>query len=271
MKVLRVFPRRTSFTPTDALAFVGDPPLLRPAADEIRVSCTFTWDKTKAERLQQAWGQYYDKVLLGGPAYASPCDDFTPGLYVRPGVTFTSRGCNHQCPWCLVPEREGKLRLLDPIIPGNIIQDNNLLQAPRPHIEKVFAMLRGQRAIEFAGGLETDLVIDWIAEALAGLRVKQIFLACDSDGQVQALRQAVKRLHHFGRDKLRCYVLLGYRGESMERGLARLEAVWEAGAMPFAQCYQPPHLKQIEYSDEWRHLARFWSRPAAMKAMHAPK
>ena len=68
MNVIRVFPRRTALTPTDDMAFVGDPPMMRPEADEVHVSCTFTWDKAKAFRLYEAWGQYYPDVRIGGPA-----------------------------------------------------------------------------------------------------------------------------------------------------------------------------------------------------------
>lgn len=266
MTIIRVFPRRTSMTPRDDYAFVGEPPLIRPQADEVRVSCTFTWDIPEARRLSLAWGQYYD-VRLGGPAFNDTADGFTPGLYVRSGVTFTSRGCNNRCPWCLVPQREGRLRELE-IQPGHIVQDNNLLQCSQSHLDKVWAMLRGQHGIELSGGLEAALVTDAIADVIYGLRVKQLFLACDTDGHLKPLREAVKRLYHFGRDKLRCYVLLGFNGESMEKGLARLEAVWEAGAMPMAQLWQPAE-KWIAYSGEWKHFARRWSRPAIMKSLMA--
>ncbi len=59
MKIIRVFPRRTSLTPTDAYAFVGDPPMWRPEADEVHISCSFTWDRVEVERLASAWAQYY--------------------------------------------------------------------------------------------------------------------------------------------------------------------------------------------------------------------
>lgn len=125
-KVIRVFPKRTSHTPIDDMAFIGAPPLDRPEADEVHISCAFTWDQPKAEDLKMAWSQYYPVVKVGGPAYDDPCDGFTPGQYLKPGITITSRGCNNHCPWCLVPEREGKIRELA-ICPGNKIQDNNLL------------------------------------------------------------------------------------------------------------------------------------------------
>lgn len=153
MKVIRVFPRRTSYTPDDDYAFVGDPPMaaFRPQADEVHISCTFTWDKTNAERLRYAWGQYYPLVKLGGAAMGSKPNGFTPGMYVKPGITFTSRGCNNQCPWCFVSKYEGKLSEYDNPAIGHIIGDNNLLQCSKSHIEKVFAMLRSQKKINFNG------------------------------------------------------------------------------------------------------------------------
>jgi hypothetical protein len=166
-----------------------------------------------------------------------------------------------------VPKREGSLQLTD-FPPGWIIQDNNLLQAPRDHIEAVLDMLDGQpKEATFAGGLEPSLVSDWFAERLRGMRVDQVFLAADTKAALKPLSCAVEKLGFLGRHKLRCYVLIGFNGESMDAGRERLEAVWAAGAMPFAQLYQPPD-RYINYQQPWKALAREWSRPAAMVAMH---
>ena len=43
--IIRVFTRRTSYTPDDTYALVGLPPIEIPAHDEVHISCTFTWDK----------------------------------------------------------------------------------------------------------------------------------------------------------------------------------------------------------------------------------
>jgi hypothetical protein len=64
IKIIRVFPRRTKFTPIDDFAFVGDPPMNKPFADEVHISCTFTWDIPAASRLLYAWGQYYDRCFF---------------------------------------------------------------------------------------------------------------------------------------------------------------------------------------------------------------
>ena len=264
MKIIRVFPRRTSFTPTDDYAFVGYPPMIRPEADEVHVSCTFTWDILKAGELARAWGQYYPVIRIGGSAFNQSHIGFQVGLYTKVGVTFTSTGCNNHCPWCLVRE---PFQIL-PIQSGYIIGDNNLLQAPQGHIDGVFQMLRQQkRAAVFSGGLDARLITDSIADQLKSLRINQLFLACDTEGALKPLRLAVDRLKDLGRDKLRCYVLLAYNGETIKQAEDRLVKVWETGCLPFSQLYQPPERKKIEYSHEWRALARTWSRPAAMKAL----
>ncbi len=265
LKILRVFPRRTTHTPIDDMVFVGDPQLERPKADEVHISCTFTWDKAKAERLKLAWEQYYPIVKIGGPAFDDSCNnDFVPGRYVKKGIIYTSYGCNNRCPWCLAWRREGPVRLLS-INEGNVIQDNNLLQCPPDHIESVFNMLKTQRAIQFTGGLESSLITQWIADEIRGLRVKQVFLACDSENAIKPLRKALALLN-LPHDKVRCYVLLKHNPkETRLRALIRLLEVYEAGAIPFAQLYQPPE-ERIEYPVEWQRFTRTWQRPAGTES-----
>lgn len=269
MTIIRVFPERTSYTPTDGYAFVGDPPLWLPEADEVHVSCTFSWDKPEAERLAEAW-QHIAPVKLGGPAYGEAGGDFTPGRYVKTGVTFTSRGCVRRCPFCLVPEREGPIRLLL-LVPGYVIQDNNFLACPADHRQQVYAMLRQQpRAAVFAGGIDARLVTPQIAAEFASIRIDSIFLACDSEAAIPALERAAGLLSFLGRRKLRCYVLVGYGDDTPERAAERLERCWQAGVLPFAQFYRPADSGQrFDYPRQWRTLVRTWSRPAAMFTTHA--
>jgi len=266
MVILRVFPRRTSFTPTDVLAFVGDPPLWRPLVDEVHVSITFTWDIAEGQRLKEAWENYYPCVKIGGPAFGDRPDGFVPGVYVKPGVTFTTRGCNNRCPWCLVPEHEGKLIEIEDFAPGYIIQDNNLLQASPRHIEKVFTMLRTQkRAAIFSGGLQASLIGDPEARLINSIRVAKLFLAADTEAQLPSLARALKRLSFLDRRKLGVYAMIGL--ETLEEAQWRLEMIWKLGGLPFAQLYQPAD-KWIDYSPEWKAFVRTWSRPAAMFALH---
>jgi len=162
---------------------------------------------------------------------------------------------------------EGKIQLL-PVQGGWIENDNNLLACPREHQEAVFEMLRCQgKRISFPGGLDVRLIDDWVAGQLRTLKIEQVFLAADTEGVLGKLGEAVKKLPFLNRRQLRCYVLIAFNKETIAEATKRLEAVWKIGCLPFAQLYQPPE-QFIEYSYQWKRLARTWSRPAAMFALH---
>lgn len=275
--IIRVFPERTKCTPDDNYAFVGMPPVdnMIPEHKEIHISCIFSWDRKYAEDLAYQWeGRTNKPVRLGGPAFGSQVDEFTPGMYLKPNIIFTTRGCNNNCPWCIVPTVEGRLREL-PVVMGSIIQDNNFLQSNRAHKGKVFDMLRTQKQICFKGGLEANLIDDHFVDALQSLyytrgnkkhsRISELWLACDTDGAIPAFKRACAKLTEagFNREKIRCYVLIG---DDMEKNEARLREVYHAGAMPFAQLYQPQETEKRKYSEDWNKFHRMWSRPAVTKA-----
>jgi hypothetical protein len=272
VKIVRVFTKRNSYTPEDDLVFIGSPPDVLPDADEVHISVTFTWDIENARKLQEEWSKYYNKVLIGGPAFDTSQTfnpQFTPGLYVKQGVTFTSRGCNNKCPWCLVRNREGELKELDDFAPGYIINDNNFLQCSKSHRLKVYDMLNKQRHFAvFSGGIDTRLVTDEIAEEFRNIRIKRLFLACDTKNALKSLEKAAQKLSFLNIEKLFCYVLIGFDNESIEEAQARLEAVWNCGCMPFAMLYRPPTGEKIIWDKDWRTLHKMWSRPAIIKYLH---
>jgi hypothetical protein len=261
-KIIRVFPKRTSFTPLDDDCFFDSPGAIIPEHDEIHVCAVFTWGIARAVELRDEWQEWTNKpVLLGGPALGDCGGDFVPGLYVKQGVTFTSRGCPNNCSFCFVPQREGKLREI-PIQPGHIMQANNFLAESKPHRREAYDMLRQQRHIEFRGGLETTRLTDWDIEEMRNLHIYELWLACDTKGALPNFKKACERLKKAGfkQNKIRCYVLIG---DDMQENLTRLIQVYEAGALPFAQLVQPA--ERIEYSQEWKQFARTWSRPAATR------
>lgn len=282
MRILRVFPRRTKATPDDELAFVGDPPLFRPAADdvdEVHVSCTFTWDAGEAKRLACAWLAYYPgKTFFGGPAFgASRTAAFVPGRYLKRGYVITSRGCPNRCKHCQVPKREGRLTTL-PITDGWNVQDNNLLACPRGHVEAVFEMLgRQKRRALLSGGLEASRVEPWVAAAVAALRVEGAYLACDMPTRRtwRTLEAAVGLLRDAGgwpdgtaRKRLRCYVLVAYDGDDVDAAQKRCLRVYRLGVQPYPMFYQPGP-GQRRQTAEWHDLLGRWMKARAPLAAEA--
>jgi hypothetical protein len=265
--MIRVFPKQTSWTPTDDLAFFGMPPLFRPPEQPVRISVVFTWDIPDALRLKKAWSAHYSDVQVGGPAFDAAGGQFVAERFIKKGVTITSRGCVRNCPWCFVPKREGKILELD-IVPGHIVQDNNLLACSKSHIVKVFDMLERQnRLISFNGGLDVRLLKQWHIEQLNRIKIDQLFFACDSPLDLPDLADAAELLKDIPQKKKRCYTMIGYGEETLEEAELRLRTVYDLDFTPFCQLYRPPSWsvteeeEEVHYSDQWKALARLWSRP----------
>jgi hypothetical protein len=262
--MIRVFARKTSFTPTDDLAFYGPPPLFHlPVKDNVCVSVTFTWDIANGEYLARQWSTRFRNVKLGGPAFGDPGGEFVPNRFIKEGVTFTSRGCTKRCPPCLVPIREGKLRELK-IQPGYIVQDNNLLACSRGHILEVFDMLSRQtKGAEFKGGLDIDYLKRWHIDLLKSIKVNELWVACDRKEDLKRLDKAADLFGDFSINKKHCYVLVGKDGETQEEAQDRCIAVYRKGFLPFAQLYRDEQARQSR--GEWRNFCYFWTHPGLYK------
>jgi hypothetical protein len=262
MRIIRVFPRRTTASPTDALAYFG-PPDLFAEADEVHVSVAFTYDRPRAEELARQW-EHVAPVRIGGPATGEAGGDFAPGMYLKPGYVITSRGCPNRCWFCSVWRREGREIRELPVTEGWNVLDDNLLACSEPHVRAVFAMLKRQsRRAEFTGGLEAARLADWHIDLLADLRPKQMFFAYDTPDDWEPLRDAGARLQEAGFTKaghsLRAYVLIGFPNDTMEAADARLRQTWEAGFLPMAMLWRNT-AGTVER--EWRSFQRLWARPA---------
>jgi hypothetical protein len=258
--MIRVFPTRNKWTPTDGLSFVGYPPLFLPPEQPVRICVTFTWDIPLANKLYSAWSNQYKDVQIGGPAFDDEGGEFEPGRFIKDGVTITSRGCPNSCAWCFVPGREGNIRELQ-IKPGDNIIDNNLLACSKKHIHKVFDMCKQlDKPITFSGGLDARLLRPWHIDLLKSIKVAQMFFACDSPEMVSRITDISVMLKDFPLKKKRCFVLVGFDGDSICNAEGRLIAVSKAGYFPYAMRYQDM-TNEKKHADEFSRLARIWSRP----------
>ncbi len=264
MRIIRVFPRRTNATPIDSLAYYGLPDLFAEA-DEVHISVAFTWDLPEAEKLAKQWAAVAP-VRIGGPATREPGGDFVPGMYLKPGYVITSRGCPNRCWFCSVWKREGDVREL-PIRDGRNVLDDNLLACSDEHIQQVLIMLRQQKRqghrILLTGGLEAARLRPWHVTLLRELRPRRIFFAYDTPDDLEPLREAGRMLLAAGftttSHALRCYVLIGYQGDTFEKAEKRLKETIDAGFMPMAMLYRD---KAGERDISWVRFQNKWARAA---------
>lgn len=248
-------------TPNDPDAYFGVPEMFMPKYDEVHISCNFTWDIPKAKILVYQWGRIAP-VKIGGVAINGESDKpFQSGMYLRKGITITSRGCPNNCSFCMV--RRGLIEF-DEFPKGNIVQDNNILACSDRHWRLVMSMLKKQKTVKFKGGLDKYRITSKIAEDLRSLRIAEIWLACDQPNAIKPLWKAIEILKKVGftQNHLHCYVLIG---KDMAEEELRLREVWNIGCMPFAQLYRDKD-NGIKYSWAFKRFARAWSRPAIIRS-----
>lgn len=262
MKIARVFPTKTSMCPNDTDVYFDVPffPEFMPKYDEVHISCQFTWDIYKARRLANDW-KNHGLVKIGGVAIDGETEKpFTAGMYLKKGITITSRGCPNNCGFCYV--RRGLIEF-DDFPEGNIIQDNNILACSDHHWRLVVSMLKKQKGIMFKGGLESQRITQKVAEDLRSLRIAELWLACDYPAALKPLRKAVEILKSVGftQNHLHCFALIG---KNIDEEEMRLQEIWNIGCMPFAQLYRNKE-NSLKYPWAFKRFARTWSKPAIIR------
>lgn len=262
MRTLRIFPRKTKATPDDENVRFGLPGLF-DEADQILISVTFIEDIEKAENLYDSWKYVSSDIEIGGPAFDDYGNEFNPGLFLKKGYIFTSRGCPNNCWYCKTPQREGKIRELI-IKEGYNILDSNLLACSENHIKAVFQMLSKQKERpKFTGGFDTQFIKPWIVEALKELNSKEIFFAYDKRIDYEPLIETCKLLKKYEElpnpsHVYRCYVLIGYENDTIEAAERRLNQILELGLLPMAMLYDKEKHRQAQ--DGWVAFQWHWCR-----------
>ncbi len=197
-----------------------------------------------------------EKTLKGGTGY-SLSSSLPDGIeHIFPDYTlypqknfalgFLTRGCPNKCKWCIVPEKEGKIRAHTNFeefarkdTPHIIFMDNNVLAGEHGKKE-IERLAKSDYKVDFNQGLDARIIADddAIAKRLAKLKwFKPLRLACDTLSQMSAVERAVKKLRNHGCKPKQyfCYVLVR---EDIEDALERILFLKKLKVDPFAQPYR---------------------------------
>ncbi len=178
-------------------------------------------------------------------------------------IIFTSRGCIRSCPFCIVPEIEGKIRSVAPDVQNYIysghkkvvLWDNNFLASPE--WKKAIKNLQetGLR-IDFNQGLDARLIDEEKARMLADLKMPMLRMAYDLTGEKKAVTNAVNLLEEYGvkRRNILFYTLYNFYdytqsyGDTPDTFLARVKDILELGCVSYPMRFEPLHsLKKNQY------------------------
>lgn len=220
-----------------------------------------------------------DEVIRGGTGYKdygslpdeveAMFPDYSIYPNFRQAIGFLTRGCIRNCPWCIVPRKEGKIhaaatwqQIKRPDSKEIVFLDNNVLACE--HGLQQIEEMGGQPVwVDFNQGLDARLITPEIARLLARLRwIRYVRLSCDTAAMLPVIEQAVAYLKEagIGKSKFFSYMLVQDVAEAEKRALA-LE---QMGVVPFAQPYRD--YDGGEPSREQRDFARWVNHRATFKS-----
>lgn len=194
-----------------------------------------------------------DEIVTGGTGYKDygcllPEIEATyPDYSLYPQFTraigFLTRGCIRNCPWCIVPQKEGQIRpaadwddIVRPDSREIVFMDNNVLASDHG-LEQIEQMGYEKVWVDFNQGLDARLITPKVANLLAELHwIRFVRLSCDTSAMLPVVGQAVAYLREAGiaKSRLWAYVLV----EDVADAHHRVLELEKMGVLPFAQPYR---------------------------------
>ena len=183
-------------------------------------------------------------------------------------VQFYSRGCIRHCPFCLVHDKEGSIRSVEPMQWNPDAQwievlDNNFFANPNWR-EAVEDLKRQKLPVKFHG-VDIRIMDEEQAAALNSIKRKgYIHIAWDLP-QIDLTPRLEAMTKHIKPYKIACYVLVGFNS-TKEQDLHRLRTLKRLGILPFVQPYRDFENKR-EPSKYEKDIGRWANRAWLFKSM----
>lgn len=184
-----------------------------------------------------------------------------------------SRGCIRNCPWCVVPEKEGKLstavpKNLNPIGKYITVCDNNFFASPT--WRKAIAWLLNCNQPVDMQGIDIRIITDEQCRQLTKLRhYKRIKFAWDNAAECghevstqpltdeRQILAGINRLTKYIKPwRLMCYVLVGFNSTE-QQDLHRIETLRTLKIDPFVMPFDKTDLYQRTFARWVNHKAIF--------------
>lgn len=216
--------------------------------DRVYISKVFTFSPDEESCINA------DEVVRGGTGYKLydtvlplEVENTFPDYSLYPkadyAVGFLTRGCIRNCPWCIVPKKEGSIRpaqtwqQIKRTDSRNIVfMDNNVLASPFG-LEQIEQLGKEKVWIDFNQGLDARLITPEVANLLAKCHwIRFCRMSCDTMAMLPVIEQATAYLREAGMSVCRfwCYVLV----QDVEEAHERVIALDKMGVTPFAQPYR---------------------------------
>lgn len=224
----------------------------------------------KVDTYKPLWHKKYkDEIFKTSGIYCSSIFSFTPKTYVTPDMIcggtgfdlttvlppeidkikvyknfgFSTRGCIRNCPFCVVPQKEGKIHIVGDIYDfwdkkskNIILMDNNILAIPK-HFFNICAQLQKEKLkVDFNQGLDHKLLTPEICRKLKEISHVEYHFAFDDINSEATVRHAIKMLQDVG-IKRSCWYVFGDDKIDFQNALYRVNLLKQLGQNAFFQTH----------------------------------
>lgn len=179
-------------------------------------------------------------------------------------IGYLTRGCTNKCPWCVVPQKEGKItpyrnweKIVRPDSKKLVLMDNNILACDFG-ISQLKSLIGSGYKIDLNQGMDARLVDDDIASILGKLEwIKYIRFSCDSKSQIEPIYRVV---NHLGKHGIKPYKIFIYLlvTKDIEDATYRVECLKKiSGINIYAQAERngrkniSPNKMQLEFANRY--------------------
>lgn len=246
--------------------------------DRVYVTSLWTWEWEEVWRCVRYYQNLYPdaEVWLGGlyasilPGHAKesgadkvyeglfePAENLVPDYSLVPdwdaSILFTTRGCNSNCGFCIVPKIEGELRVIknsvekfvQPDHSKVVLWDNDFLASPaRDELLDELSAL--EKKVDFNQGLRASYIDKEIAKKLSDIRLggvngsTKVRIAYDTLEESKIVRRAIENLHSagFSNRDIMVYTLFNWK-EGPNKFFRRVRNILDWGAVSYPMRYQP--------------------------------
>jgi hypothetical protein len=243
--------------------------------DKIYVSCIFSKNADQARGIKTLYPDA--EVILGGsgidlhkwihPGAQKIKPDYNLYPKMRYSLGFTTRGCIRNCPFCIVPEKEGKFQrwqhiseFYDERFKSVIVLDNNITADKDWFFENTNFILEKNLKFNAIQGLDIRILNEETTTRLKELKWDgNIHFAWDNLSDEKAVRKGIHLLKDAGlnlKQNIQFYVLTGFN-TSIEDDIYRCNTLKELGTNAFVMQYRKsPYTQALARWANRKHL--FW-------------
>ena len=230
--------------------------------DIVYASAIFTKTAPAVRRLLSD----FPNAIVGGTGYSvtrrleefgitTKDQDYSIYPQWQQSIGFSQRGCRMKCPFCVVPQKEGRVaeenRIID-IWRGDpwprelLLLDNDFFGQPNWR-ERIAEIKEGGFKVSFSQGINARFINEQSASAIASIKYrnnhmsrKRIYTAWDNKNDERTLFRGLSTLveHGVNPDHIMVYMLIGYwDGETENDWEYRRQKLRDFGARPYPMPY----------------------------------